>query len=707
MDKAVQEGHFHVFVFEGGSRSSKTYSLIQWFIVYALTERRPTRVVISRKKGTWLNATVWVDFCNILIELGLREGIDYRRNKTLHQIAINNTTFEFIGLDDVQKLHGLTVDIFWINEAMEASKDDFDQLEQRTSRFAVLDYNPSAEQHWIYDTVCTRDDCYFDHSTMLQNPFIPENSRRKILSYEPTEENFAQGTADERKWKIYGLGMRAALEGLIFNNIEIIDHIPESIDKRAYGIDFGYSNDSSACVELGYYGNNLYIDEKFYRTGMLTRDIISELSALQHQRRLPIISESADPRLVAEIKQAGLPIYPVRKFAGSIEAGIDFMRGCKIYLTARSVNAKKEFENYTYAQDRYGNWMNIPVDDWNHCFVGDTMIETINGPKKMIDIHEGDMVLTRNGYRRVTKKWDNGIKEVVEKEFVFDNNVVNVVATENHKFYTEQTWKKYGELTHMDTLCILSSLTEKPTSGIPRANTPTIISTNRVEAKSSEDYTETYMNTISDQSPKGMMCITKILTRLTMMFPICSLLRKGNILKSINFSKSTMRNIPSMLGQLDIPKRIGISEGKLQWQNLQLCLALANGADVSFLPQTHINVFVPKNAIIGGSIERPRIISALSANGAERPFKGTSISSQVVALTNAHAVLQSPIEVREIKRYNARVYDIEVDEEHEFFANGILVHNCIDAARYICLELIIGQNKRPVDLQKAARAIGR
>ena len=366
MQRAVEMGCFNVYVFEGGSRSSKTYSLIQFFIVYALQETRPTRIVISRKKGTWLNATVWVDFNNILTMLGMVEKRDYQKNKTLHQIVIGSTTFEFIGLDDVQKLHGLTVDIFWINEAMEASKDDFDQLEQRTSRFSVLDYNPSAEQHWIYDSVCTRTDCYFDHSTMLQNPFIPENSRRKILSYEPTEENYAQGTADERKWKIYGLGQRAALEGLIFSNVEIIDRIPESIDKRAYGIDFGYTNDPSACIELGYFRNNLYIDEKFYRTGMLSREIISELSTLQRERRLPIISESADPRLVDELKQAGLPVYPVRKYAGSIEAGIDFMKGCKIFITARSVNAKKEFDNYTYAQDRSGRWLNIPVDDWNH-----------------------------------------------------------------------------------------------------------------------------------------------------------------------------------------------------------------------------------------------------------------------------------------------------------------------------------------------------
>lgn len=366
MDQAVQSGRFHVYVFEGGSRSSKTYSLIQFFIVYAMQETKTTRVVISRKKGTWLNATVWVDFKKILAELGLVEKRDFKKNETLHQITINATTFEFVGLDDVQKLHGLTTDIFWINEAMEASKDDFDQLEQRTSRFAVLDYNPSAEQHWIYDTVCTRADCYFDHSTMLQNPFIPENSRRKILSYEPTPENYAQGTADERKWKIYGLGLRAKIEGLIFDHYDIVKEIPSGIDKRCYVIDFGYANDPTAIAEVAFHNNTLYIDEKCYETGMTTRMIIQRLQELQKVRRLAIISESADPRLVKELQQAGLPVFPVHKYAGSIEAGIDFMRGVRLCITESSPNAKHELDNYTYLQDKYGNWLNIPEDGDNH-----------------------------------------------------------------------------------------------------------------------------------------------------------------------------------------------------------------------------------------------------------------------------------------------------------------------------------------------------
>ena len=152
MSQAQASGRFHVFVLEGGSRSSKTYSLIQFFVVMALQSEKPRRIVISRKKGTWLYATVWHDFLKVCTEMGLLGQIQV--NNSLHIVRVKNTIFEFVGLDDTQRLHGLTCDIFWINEAMEAIKDDFDQLEQRCAEFAVLDYNPTAEKHWIYDNVC-------------------------------------------------------------------------------------------------------------------------------------------------------------------------------------------------------------------------------------------------------------------------------------------------------------------------------------------------------------------------------------------------------------------------------------------------------------------------------------------------------------------------------------------------------------------------
>ena len=359
---ALNSNRFNVYVFEGGSRSSKTYSLIQFFIVYAISNwQRPNRIVIARKKSTWLSSPVWTDFTNLLLEIGLYNVC--RINNTLKTIQMYSTSFEFVGLDDVQRLHGLTTDIFWINEAMEASKDDFDQLEQRCARFSVLDYNPSAEEHWIYENVCPREDCFFDHSTMLDNPFIPANMRRKIESYEPTEYNYSQGTADKRKWLIYGLGKRAKIEGLIFENYTVIKEIPIWVKRRWYGLDFGYTNDPTACSENGFLDNAIYIDEKFYRTNMLSSDIIKEFKRMP---KLNIWSESADPRLIAEIYNAGFNIRPVNKYHGSVEAGIDFMKSKKIYITEGSINAKKELDNYTYQQDKNGKWLNIPVDDFNH-----------------------------------------------------------------------------------------------------------------------------------------------------------------------------------------------------------------------------------------------------------------------------------------------------------------------------------------------------
>lgn len=308
---ARESQKYNVYVFEGGSRSSKTYSLIQSFIILALQNKeKHMRVVIARKKSTWLTATVWQDFNKIVAEMGL---LPYCKiNKSSRIIVIGKTSFDFVGLDDVQRLHGLTCDCFWINEAMEAHKDDFDQLEQRTKWFSVLDYNPSAEQHWIYDNVCKREDCFFDHSTMLDNPFIPANSRRKILSYEPTAENYARGTADERKWKIYGLGERAKIEGLVFKEYDIVKEIPEYVKKRYFFIDFGYTNDPTAIGELGFHENALYIDEICYSEGMLAKDIIAVLQrAINERGMLKIISESADPRLVKELQLAKLPVFPV------------------------------------------------------------------------------------------------------------------------------------------------------------------------------------------------------------------------------------------------------------------------------------------------------------------------------------------------------------------------------------------------------------
>lgn len=133
-------------------------------------------------------------------------------------------------------------------------------------------------------------------------------------------------------------------------------------------MDFGYTTDPTSVVEVWFNDDTLYIDEVCYQTHMLTADIINALKNHTQEtgRKWEVISESADPRLLDEIYNAGIDIHPVNKYPGSILAGIQKMQGLKLKITKRSTNLRKEFKNYTYRQDKEGHWLNEPIDAFNH-----------------------------------------------------------------------------------------------------------------------------------------------------------------------------------------------------------------------------------------------------------------------------------------------------------------------------------------------------
>lgn len=381
LDNEYRCGKYNVFILEGGSRSSKTISIIQFWLQWAQdNEGNEKKVIVSRAVGTWIEGTVLADFLKVLKAYGWYDEKNHNKTKKIYRLF--DTEFWFVGLDDAQKIHGMTSDAFWINEAIEATKNDFDQVEMRCAGFGIIDYNPSEEEHWIYDSVCKRADACFIHSTMLDNAFLPENMRRKILSYDPSNPaNVAAGTANKKMWEIYGLGLRAKIEGLVFDKIELVDYIPTWIKNRVTGLDFGYTNDPTAGGEVAWQGNDLYIHEEFYQTMMLTSDIIKKLKDVNNGR--DIISENADPRLIDEIHNAGFNIYPVEKGKGSVDAGLSKMKSMRIFVTRNSYNAIKEFKNYTYKQDKNGKWLNEPIDAWNHIidFVRYVVLMRILGKK--------------------------------------------------------------------------------------------------------------------------------------------------------------------------------------------------------------------------------------------------------------------------------------------------------------------------------------
>lgn len=314
-----------------------------------------TKVSIVRATLPAIKGSVYRDFKEIMENAELWD--ERRMNKTEFFYTFpNGSIIEFFSTDSEQKLRGRKRDILYVNEANEILFIEWQQLKMRTTTLSIVDYNPSfSDDHWLCE-LNQEERTYHFISTYKDNPFLEQNIIDEIESLKEKNQSL---------WQIYGLGLQAIVEGLIFTNVNECEKMPEDVEKTFIGMDFGFTNDPTAIVEIAFKGNDCYVNEICYNTQMLTSDIIKVLKTPQY-KNVKVISESADPRLVQEIYRAGINIHAVNKYKGSIEAGITKMLEYKFHITKQSKNVKKEFKNYTYAQDKEGKWLNQPIDAFNH-----------------------------------------------------------------------------------------------------------------------------------------------------------------------------------------------------------------------------------------------------------------------------------------------------------------------------------------------------
>ena len=152
------------------------------------------------------------------------------------------------------------------------------------------------------------------------------------------------------------------VEGAVFKKWGIVKEFSQECKKVGIGQDFGFTNDPSAAVRCGIIDNRLYVDELFYETDMLSSAIANRLKPFS----MKVFADSQDPRLIQEIKNRGVNIYPVDKFPGSIKAGIDKIKDMEFFVTERSYNLITELRKYVWDKDKDGNYINEPVDEYNH-----------------------------------------------------------------------------------------------------------------------------------------------------------------------------------------------------------------------------------------------------------------------------------------------------------------------------------------------------
>lgn len=357
IDKAKAKG-FTTVSEQGSSRSSKTYNTIIWLCVYCL-QNPCTSVSVVRATLPALKGSVLRDFIEILTRMNVWDECKFNKSELICTFP-NGSWVEFFSCDNEQKLRGRKRKILYVNEGNELKFIEWQQLQMRTTEFSIIDYNPSfSDDHWLCKLNEEPKTFHFI-TTYKDNPFLEQKVIDEIESLKDKNPSL---------WRIYGLGLQAQVEGLIFENIAEIEEIPRWHKKHHYrGIDFGYTNDPTAIVDVYIHENALWIDEVCYQTEMLASDIARVLKRANRESgdNAEIISESADPRLIDEIGNAGLDIHPVRKFKGSVMAGVQKMQELKIYITKRSTNVIKEFRNYTYRQNKDGKWLNEPIDAYNH-----------------------------------------------------------------------------------------------------------------------------------------------------------------------------------------------------------------------------------------------------------------------------------------------------------------------------------------------------
>jgi phage terminase large subunit len=342
-----------ITVEQGGTRSGKTYNILLWLIFRYSTKEKGKTITVCRKSFPSLRASVMRDFFEILRQHGLyREEYHNRSNSEYY---LNGNLVEFISLDQPQKIRGRKRNLLYINEANELFYEDWQQLIFRTDGKVILDYNPSDAFHWIYDKVLTREDCDFYQTTYKDNPFLDETIITEIERLKGTDDDY---------WRVYGLGERGMSRATIFQ-YGTTDQLPEA-SLLAYGMDFGFTNDPTSLVAVYKAGDNLYLDELIYQTGMTNADISNRLRDLGLDRRTEIFADSAEPKSIEELHRMGWNVKPTQKGNDSVNAGIDMLKRHRLFITPRSKNLEKELQNYKWTEDKNGNLLNKPIDAFNH-----------------------------------------------------------------------------------------------------------------------------------------------------------------------------------------------------------------------------------------------------------------------------------------------------------------------------------------------------
>ena len=344
---------------QGGTSASKTYGILAILIDYC-TKNISDGSIVSESIPHLKRGAI-KDFKRIMRETG--RWIDSGWHGTDFRYTFKNgSTIEFFSATEDSKLRGARRDWLYMNEANNLSFYAYTELVSRTKKFTFLDWNPT-NSFWFHEEVLGDNDVDFLIINYLDNEACPESAREFI---EKALEKSKTSKYWENWYRVYGLGEIGVLEGVIFNNWNTIDKIPNDAILESQGLDFGYTNDPTTLMQRYKWNNKYIFNEVIYQKG-LTNAEIAKLIKANNCNNVLIYADSAEPKSIEELKRLGIKITGATKGADSIRIGIDTLLREGFLVTSSSVNYIKELRNYMWATDKEGKSLNIPIDAFNHC----------------------------------------------------------------------------------------------------------------------------------------------------------------------------------------------------------------------------------------------------------------------------------------------------------------------------------------------------
>lgn len=629
-------------IVQGGTSASKTFSIIPILIDMAC--RRKLSISIVSESMPHLRKGALRDFINIMKMTNRYVDEHWNRTNSIYTFA-NGSYIEFFPADSADKLRGSRRNILFVNECNNISSESYTQLSMRTDQDIYLDYNPS-HRFWIEDVELSE-----ESEKIILTYKDNEALSRTIIDFLESKRELAKTSEYWSNWcRVYLDGEQGSIEGTIFTNWREIDSIPSDAKLLGYGMDFGFSNDPTTLVALYKLDDRtIILDELIHQKGLLGGDIAGLIKQLDIK---DYIYADNEPRTIAEIRSYGINIVRTKKI--SIKEGLHIMLEYNMLVTKGSVNLISELKNYSWMQR--GD-QNIPMDAFNHCFVGDTLITTDNGDIPIRDIKEGDMVLTSIGYKKVLKRFNNGVKPVKKYRMMGDIFDIYISSTPEHKIKTNEGWIEISKLKSGMMVTLTKNTMVKDITYITEKD---ILIEDVIEC------TQMYGSSTMDQYQKDITYTTLMKTPGIIESKISNVLNHQNI-----YQNTQSRDIEiTQSGQEDFMKL----ELKQQRNGTPL------QKDCNGIQNTELEP---------GLIEN---IKLKYVNSVERNMKQELVGYQNSVTTTAKLRL-----VQEGNEWNENVYDLMIEDQHEYFANGVLVHNCIDASRYICVEKL-GNRSDTIDI---------